>query len=96
MQHLINNMARIYSETKDEHIHLVIFDYDSTDIDLEYSLNNSFFPRTNFVRRTGKFLKTHAYNAAVQTVRDPNAIVFLLDLHYEISSNLIFSIRKVS
>ena len=72
-------MARIYRETKDEHIHLVISDYGGTDIDLTYSLRKSFFPRTTIVNKTGEFIKTHAYNDAVKTVKDPNAIIFLLD-----------------
>ena len=96
IQHLLRNMEHIYRETRDEHFNLVIFDYNSTDINLEYSVNKTLFSKISFVRKTGKFLKTHAYNEAVETVKDPNAVIFLLDLHYEISSNLIMNIRKVS
>ena len=96
VQHLINNMARIYQETKDNHFHLVIFDYDSQDIDVEKSLQESLLPRYTLIRKPGEFIKTKAYNEAVSSVHDPNAIIFLVDLHLEIASNLLDNIRKVS
>ena len=96
IQHLLRNMDRIYRKTNDEHFHLVIFDYNSTDINLEHALNKTLLSKISFVSKSGRFIKTHAYNEAVETVKDPNAVIFLLDLHYEISSNLIMDIRKVS
>ena len=48
LQHLINNLNQIYQETKDEHIHLVIFDYNSPDINLQAAVGRSRLPRDRF------------------------------------------------
>ena len=88
-------MGRIYQETNDQHFHLVIFDYNSDDIDIENSLKQGLLQRYTLIRKTGKFIKTKAYNEAVSLVKDPNAIVFLLDLHLEIASDFLDNIRKV-
>ena len=97
LQHLINNLNQIYEETKDEHIHLVIFDYNSPDINLEDAVGRSRLPRDRFtiIQRPGKFIKTIACNEAVASVRNSQGIIFLLDLYLDISSNFINSIRKV-
>ena len=96
VQHLIDNMERIYRETNDQHFHLVIFDYESPDIDLNVSLKRSGLKRYTVIKRPGIFIKTQAYNEAVSLVKDSNSIVFLLDLHLDISSNFLQSIRKVN
>ena len=96
LQHLINNMGRIYQETNDHHFHLVIFDYNSEDIDVDKSLKQSLLPKYKLIKKSGEFVKTKAYNEAVNWVKNPNAIIFLVDLHLEIASNLLVNIRKVS
>ena len=98
IQHFINNLEKIYEETKDEHFHGVIFDYDSPDLDYEAIRNRTSLPRVTIVRRKAEkgFVKTIAYNEAVSTIKDPNAIVFTMDLHLELASSVVDEIRKVS
>ena len=96
VQHFINNMARIYRETNDQHFHLVIFDYESEDINVGEALKKSLLPRYTLIKKPGEFIKTKAYNEAVSSVKNPNAIIFLVDLHLEIASPFLDSIRKVS
>ena len=96
LHHFIKNMERIYKETKDRNFHLIISDYENKDIDVEDVLRKSEIPKYTIVSETGDFIKTKAYNEAVSTVKDPNAIIFLVDLHLEIASGFLESIRKVS
>ena len=96
LHHFIKNMARIYKETNDQNFHLVICDYESKDIDVKDILQKSQIPRYTVISESGDFIKTKAYNEAVSSVKDPNAIIFLVDLHLEIASGFLDSIRKVS
>ena len=95
VQHYINNMERIYRETNDQHFHLIIFDYESEDIDINDALAKSSLPSYTVLKKPGKFIKTEAYNEAVSSVKDPNGIIFLVDLHLEIGSGILEDIRKV-
>ena len=98
IHHFINNMEKVYQETNDSHIHAVIIDYSSPDIDLVAAVKRSTFKGFTVITepRSEAFVKTSAYNKVVSKIKDPNSIVFLLDLHLDVSSRLINEIRKVS
>ena len=98
VQHFINNLEKIYEETKDEHVHGVVFNYDSNDFNLDSETKRTSLPKVTIVQRnsTKSFVKTIAYNDAVATIKNPNAIVFLMDLHLELASSVVDEIRKVT
>ena len=41
VHHFIKNVEKIIRETKDEHLHVIIYDYDSSDNDLKQALQRS-------------------------------------------------------
>ena len=41
VHHFIKNVEKIIRETKDEHLHVIIYDYDSPDKDLKQALQRS-------------------------------------------------------
>ena len=41
VHHFIKNVEKIIRETKDEHLHVIIYDYDSSDKDLKQALQRS-------------------------------------------------------
>ena len=96
IQHFVNIVNTMYKETKDDHFQVIIFDYDSVDIDMEDTLDRSCFKKIKLISKPGgAFVKTKAYNEAVASINDPNAVIFLVDLHLELGSHLINEIRKV-
>ena len=97
VQHFINSLEKIYKETKDEHMHGIVFDYKSNDFDLESETRRTSLPKVTIVQKDSKksFVKTTAYNDAVATIKNPNAIVFLMDLHLQLASSVVDEIRKV-
>ena len=86
----------MYKKTKDDHFQVIIFDYDSVDIDMEDTLDRSCFKNVRLISKPrGAFVKTKAYNEAVASITDPNAVIFLVDLYLELGSHFINEIRKV-
>ena len=97
MWHFIKNMERIYQETADENLHVIVYDYDSTDIDIEAAFQQTSFKNYLILKNPdSKYSRTYSLNRAAESVKDPNAIVFTLDLHLEIPPLFPNSVRKVS
>ncbi|KJE93378.1 hypothetical protein CAOG_008760 [Capsaspora owczarzaki ATCC 30864] len=92
--HLIENLEALWIETRDEHVNLVLVDFDSTDGDYEAMLRRSRIPHYTFVRKTGNFERTTGIQAGVDTVQNANDIVFTCDLHLDIPATLLDDIRK--
>ena len=82
-------------ETKDEHLHVVIFDFNSPDIDLEQALKTSALKNYHFIIQPGNYSRTLSYGRAVESIKDPNAIIVTTDMHLDLGSRLISDIRKV-
>ena len=97
MVHFLNNLEEIYTVTKDENVRLVIFDYNSSDINLEHELAlRNLPPRTVISQQADHYSRTKSFNCAVEQVHDPQTIVFTLDLHLDLPTTLFDDIRKVS
>eukprot|EP00112_Aurelia_sp_Birch-Aquarium-sp1_P010151 Seg2181.2 transcript_id=Seg2181.2/GoldUCD/mRNA.D3Y31 product="N-acetyl-beta-glucosaminyl-glycoprotein 4-beta-N-acetylgalactosaminyltransferase 1" protein_id=Seg2181.2/GoldUCD/D3Y31 len=94
VQHFIDNMEKIYLETLDPHLNVIIVDFNSTDIDIEKSLRNSMLKRYQVIKLDGPFQRALGIQAGSDAVKDPHDIIFTCDLHLEIPSSLIYSIRK--
>ena len=97
LQHFIDNINKIYQQTKDEFFGVLIVDFNSKDLD-----NTS-----NIIKRTlkikhyeyiyiesGDFKKVLGQKIALQRVTDPNHIIFNCDLHLNLPITLLEVIRK--
>lgn len=96
LHHFIKNMEAILKETGDPNLHFVICDYNSTDINLDEVLQKSALRNYAVLRKRGDYSRTASFNDAISLVKDPQSIIFLLDLHLDIASSLIDDVRKVS
>lgn len=96
--YLIHNMERILRDTKDRRIRLVIVDFESSDLDIEGALSRSSLSRENWLLITvsGQFVKAGGLQYGVDAIPSDDEIVFACDLHLDIPSHLIESIRKHS
>ena len=96
VHHFIKNVEKVIQETKDEHIHVVIYDFESPDTGLKKQvLEKSSLKKYHFITKTGNYSRTISFSDAIQSIKDPNAIVVTVDLHLDIGSRLINDIRKV-
>lgn len=95
VHHFIKNAEKIVQQTKDEHLHVVIFDFNSPDIDLKQALQRSTLKNYHYITRPGKYSRTRSFSEAIQSIKDPNAIVVTVDLHLDLGSQLINDVRKV-
>ena len=97
MLHFLNNLEEIYTITGDENVQLVIFDYNSSDINLKHELAlRKLPPYTVISEQAEHYSRTKSFNRAVEQVHDPQTIVFTLDLHLDLPTTLFDDIRKVS
>lgn len=97
MVHFLNNLEEMYAVTKDENVRLVIFNYNSSDINLEHELAIRELPSYTVINHQAQhYSRTRSFNRAVEQVHDPHTIVFTLDLHLDLPNTLFDDIRKVS
>ena len=96
VHHFIKNVEQIVQDTKDEHLHVVIFDFDSPDIDLQQAFNRSTLKNYHFITQPGKYSRTLSFSKAIESIKNPDAIIVTIDLHLDIGSQLINDIRKVT
>ena len=96
LHHFIKSVERIFTETNDTNLHVIIYDYNSSDINLEEVLKQSSLINYMLIRQSGAYSRTQSFTEAVNLVSDPQTIIFMVDLHLHIASPLINNIRKVS
>ena len=96
VHHFIKNVEKILKETKDSNLHVIIYDYNSSDINLEKVLRESSLTRYMFLRETGEYSRTQSFTEAINLVSDPHSIIVMLDLHLDVETPFINNIRKVS
>ena len=95
IHHFIKNVEKILQETKDEHLHVVVYDFGSQDIDLRQAFQWSALNNYHFITKPGNYSRTISFTEAIESIKDPNAIVVTIDLHLDIGSQLINDVRKV-
>ena len=88
-------MEKIAEETQDEHVHAVIYDFDSPDIDLKQALQRSSLKNYHYITKPGKYSRTVSFSEAIESIKNPNAIVVTIDMHLDIGSQFINDVRKV-
>ena len=94
--HFLNHMSKIYNKTKDSKFSVIITEFDGIDIDLKEALKRSGIPHYQHVRLQGKFQKALGLQLAAGMVKDPNSILFVMDLHLDIPYHFLDDVRKVS
>ena len=93
----LEEMNKLYQRTGDGNFHLIIVDFESSDGDIGGILKSSpLTEKSTLLKKSGAFHKTLAIQDAVKSVTDPNAIVFLFDLHITVPLSLLDNIRKVT
>ena len=88
-------MEKIVEETQDEHLHAVIYDFDSPDIYLEQAFERSTLKNYRCITKPGKYSRTVSFSEAIESIKNPNAIVVTIDMHLDIGSQFINDVRKV-
>ena len=96
VHHFIKNVEKIVQETNDEHLHAVVFDFDSPDIDLQQAFKRSTLKNYHFITQPGNYSRTVSFSKAIESIENPDAIIVTIDMHLDIGSQLINDIRKVT
>ena len=96
VHHFIKNMENIVQETNDEHLHVIIYDFDSGDIDIKRAFQRTILKNYHFITKPGKYSRVTSLKEAIESVKNPDSIVVTIDMHLDIGSQFIDEIRKVS
>ena len=96
VHHFIKNMEKIVQETSDDHLHVIIYDFDSGDIDIEEAFQRTILKNYNYITKPGKYSRASSFKEAIESVKTPDSIVVTIDMHLDIGSQFIDEIRKVS
>ena len=95
IHHFIKNVEKIIQESRDEHLHVVVFDFESPDVNLTNVFQRSSLKNYHYITKSGNYSRTISFTEAINSIKDPSAIVVTLDLHLDIGSRFINEIRKV-
>ena len=93
--HFLDNMAKIYNRTKDFNVNVVIADFGSKDINIENALKKAAIPSYQYANIKDTFSRALGLQLAAKMVRDPNSIMFAMDLHLDIPYHFLDDVRKV-
>ena len=97
VHHFINQLTDASLLTGDTNFHVIIVDFESKDVDVGIAFNTSLLSsRHTIVSLTGKLCKTVALNIASELEPNAHYIVFLVDLHIDVSTDIMDSVRVVS
>ena len=86
---------KIIRETKDEHLHEIIYDYYSPDIDLKQAPQRSTLQNYKYITKPGKYSRVESFTEAIQSILDPETIFVIIDLHLDIGSQMVNDVRTV-
>jgi len=84
----------IVEATKEKNIHLVLYDFNSTDAGTSDILRGCRFPYT-LHKNHGRFSKVIGLNRAVSAIEAEDPLIFVLDLQLQLPLFLFDYIRKV-
>ncbi|XP_065659547.1 uncharacterized protein LOC100206109 [Hydra vulgaris] len=90
---LVDSLNHIITTTGEKSLHLIVVDYESNDGNVSEILTSTKFPYTLLLKK-GNFSKVKGLNAAVKSIIEDDALMFVLDLQIQIPLFLFDSIRK--
>ncbi|KAK2569174.1 Beta-1 [Acropora cervicornis] len=74
VHHFIKNMEKIVQETNDEHLHVIIYDFDSGDIDIKRAFQRSILKNYHYITKPGKYSRVTSFKEAIESVKNPDSI----------------------
>ena len=87
---------KIVQETNDEHLHVIIYDFDSKDIDIKEAFQRTTPKNYHYITKPGNYSRARSFKEAIESVKNPDSIVVTIDMHPDIGSQFMNEIRKVS
>ena len=95
LKYFFENVNSIYDNTKDKRFGVIIVDFKSGDLDVRESMQRILkIEHYVYIPVDGTFNKVLGQNLAIESVKNPNEIIFTCDLHLDIPINMIDVIRK--
>ena len=94
LREFVQNMERIYVETGDEDFGVIIVNYESPPINATTLMLQSKLKHWSIIEMDGPWEKTAAINLGIDSVTNPDHIIFTVDLYLYIPSHLPDTIRK--
>ena len=94
LREFVQNMERIYVETGDEDFGVIIVNYESPHINATTLMRQSKLKHWSIIEMDGPWEKTAAINLGIDSVSNPDHIIFTVDLYLYIPSHLPDTIRK--
>ena len=74
---------------------MVIHDFDGPDINSKQAFERTTLKNYRYIINPGKYSRTLSFSEAIESIKDPNAIVVTVDLHLDIGSQFINDVCKV-
>ncbi|KAI6646916.1 Beta-1,4-N-acetyl-galactosaminyl transferase 4 [Oopsacas minuta] len=94
IREFVQNMERVYDESGDENFGIIIVNYVTPLINVLTLLRQSRLKHWSVIDFQGPWEKTAAINIGIDSVKDPNDIIFITDLSIYYPSHLPETIRK--
>ncbi|KAI6654869.1 N-acetyl-beta-glucosaminyl-glycoprotein 4-beta-N-acetylgalactosaminyltransferase 1-like [Oopsacas minuta] len=94
IREFVQNMERVYDESGDENFGIIIVNYVTPLIDVITLLRQSRLKHWSVIDFGGPWEKTAAINVGIDSVKNPNDIIYITDLSIHYPAHLPDTIRK--
>ena len=74
VHHFIKNMEKIVQETNDEHLHVIIYEFDSKDIDIKEAFQGTVLKNYHYITKPGNYPRARSFKEAIESAKDPDSI----------------------
>ena len=95
IRYFLENVNKIYAQTNDDQFGVIIVDFNSREMRVDKIMKLTLkLKHYQHIPMSGPFNKVRGQNKAIDSVLNPNDIIFTCDLQLNIPINMIDSIRK--